>query len=52
MKLDRIIKISEKFTTHVPHLNELCNKKTFDKKISISKDVKHLLYCFLNKIKV
>ena len=51
MKGDRIIKISEKFTTHVPHLDELYNKKTLDQIISISKDVKHLLYRFLNKSK-
>ena len=31
MKIDRIIEISEKFTTHVPHLDELYNKKTLDK---------------------
>ena len=28
MKVDRIIKISEKFTTHVTHLDKLYNKKT------------------------
>ena len=49
MKVDRIIKISEKFTTHVPHLDELCCKKTLDKLISISRDVKHPLPHFLNK---
>ena len=27
IKVDRIIKISEKFTDHVPHLDELHNKK-------------------------
>ena len=41
MKVDRIIKISEKFTTYVPHLDELYLKETLDKTISISKDVKH-----------
>ena len=46
MKEDRIIKISEKFTTHVPHLGELYNKKTLDKIISIPKDVKHALCGF------
>ena len=51
IKVDRIIKISEKFTTHVPHLDELHNKKTLDKIISISKDVKQPLYRFLNKSK-
>ena len=51
MKVDRIIKISEKCTTHVPHLDELNNKKALDKIISISKDVKHPLYRFLNKSK-
>ena len=51
MKVDRIIKISEKFTTHVPHLDELYKKKTLDKILSISKDVKHPLYRFLNKSK-
>ena len=51
IKVDRIIKISEKFTTHVPHLDELYIKKTLDKIISISKDVKHPLYRFLNKSK-
>ena len=51
IKVERIIKISEKFTTHVPHLDELYNKKTLDKTISISKDVKHPLYRFLNKFK-
>ena len=30
VKLDSIIKISEKFTTHVPHLDELYNKKTLE----------------------
>ena len=51
-KVDRITKILEKFTTHVPHLDELYNKKkTLDKIISISKDVKHPLYRFLNKSK-
>ena len=51
MKVDRIIKVSEKFTTHVPLLDELYNKKTLGKIISISKDVKHPLYRFLNKSK-
>ena len=51
MKVDRIIKISEKFTTHVPHLDELYNKKTLNKIIYISKDVRHPLYRFLNKSK-
>ena len=51
IKVDRIIKISEKFTTHVPHLDELYNKKTLDKIISISRDVKHPLYRFLYKSK-
>ena len=51
IKVDRISKISEIFTTHVPHLDELYNKKTLDKIISISKDVKHPLYRFLNKSK-
>ena len=31
MKVDRIIKISEKCTTHVPHQDELYNKNTSDK---------------------
>ena len=48
IKVDRIIKISEKFTTHVPHLDELYNKKTLDKIISISKAVKHPLYRYLS----
>ena len=51
MKVDKIIKISAKFITHVPHLDKLYNKKTLDKIISISKDVKHPLYRFLNKDK-
>ena len=51
MKVDRIIKISEKFTTHVSRLDELYNKKTLYKIIPISKDVKHPLYRFLNKSK-
>ena len=51
MKVDRMIKISEKFTTHVPYLGELHNNKTLDKIISISKEVKHPLYRFLNKSK-
>ena len=51
MKVDRIIKISEKFTTHVPHLDELYNKKTLNKIICIPKDVRHPLYRFLNKSK-
>ena len=51
IKVHRIIKISEKFTTYVPHLDELYNKKTLDKIISISKDVKRPLYRFLNKSK-
>ena len=34
IKADRIIKISEKFTTHVPHLDALYNKKTLDEIIS------------------
>ena len=46
MKIDRIIKISEKFATHIPHLDELYNKKTLDKIIFISKDLEHLLYRF------
>ena len=50
MKVDRKIKISEKFTTYVPHLDELYNKKTLCK--IISKDVKHPLCRFLNKSKV
>ena len=49
MKVDRILKISEKFTTHVPHLDELNNEKTVYKIISISKYVRHPLYRFLNK---
>ena len=49
MKVDTIIKISEKFPTHAPHLDELYHNKTLDKIISISKDVKHSLYRFLNK---
>ena len=28
MKVDRIIKISEKFTTHAPHLDDLYYNKT------------------------
>ena len=54
IKLDSIIKISEKFATHVPHVDELYNKKTLNKIIdlSISKDVRHPLYrFFLNKSK-
>ena len=51
MIVDRTIKISEQFTTHVTHLDKLYNKKTLDKIISISKDVKHPLYRFLNKSK-
>ena len=51
IKVRRTIKISEKFTTLVPHLDELYNKKTLDKITSISKDVKHPLYHFLNKSK-
>ena len=52
MKVDRISKILEKFTTHVPHLDELYNKNTSDEIISISKDVKHPLYrFFFNKSK-
>ena len=51
MKVDRIIKISEKLTTHVPHLDEFYNKETLDKIISISKDVKHPLYRFRSKSK-
>ena len=47
MKVDRIIKISEKFTIHVSYLHELFCIKTLDKIISISKDVKHPLYRFL-----
>ena len=43
--------ISEKFTAHVPHMDELYHKKTLDKIPSISKDVKHSLYRFLNKSK-
>ena len=35
IKVDGIITISEKFTTHVLHLDELCNKKTLDTIISI-----------------
>ena len=49
MKIGRKIKITEKFTTHVPHLNELYHKKIVDKPISISKYVKHPQYGFLNK---
>ena len=41
MKVDRIILISEKFTTYVPHLDKLHDKKTLDKIISTSKDIKH-----------
>ena len=51
IKVDIIIKISKQFTTHVPHLDELYNKKTRDKIISISKNVKHPLYRFHNKSK-
>ena len=40
MKVDRIIKISKKFTTHAPHRDELYHKKTLDKIMSISKDYK------------
>ena len=43
------MKISENFTNHVPHLDELYNKKAFGTFISISKDVKHPLYRFLNE---
>ena len=32
IKVDRIIKISEKYTTHVPYLDELYDKKTLNKK--------------------
>ena len=51
MKVDRIIKISEKFTTYAHHLDKLYYKKTLDKIIPISKDVKHSLSCFLNNSK-
>ena len=51
MKVDRIIKISEKFPTDIPHLDEMNNEKILDKVISIFKDVKHPLYRFLNKSK-
>ena len=47
IKVDIIIKISEKFTTHVPHLDELYNKKALDKIISISKDVKKNIRCIV-----
>ena len=46
MKVDRIVKISEKFTNCAPHLDELYNKKTLNKIISLSKDVKHPLSLF------
>ena len=36
-----MIKISEKFPIYAPHLDELFYKKTLDKIISISKDIKH-----------
>ena len=49
MKVDRIFKISEKFATHAPHLDELCYKRTLDKVISIS--ITHPLSRFLNKSK-
>ena len=51
MKVATMIKISEKFNTHVLNLDELYNKKILDKIMSISKDVKHPLYRFLNKSK-
>ena len=52
MKVDRIVKISEKFTTCAPHLDELYNKKTLNKIIPLSKDVKHpLSLFFFNKSK-
>ena len=52
IKVDSIIKISEKFTTHVLYVDELYNKKTLNKIISISKDVRHPLYrFFFNKSK-
>ena len=51
MKVDRIIKISGKFTIHVPHLNEMNNKKSLDKIISVSKYVKHQLCRLLNNSK-
>ena len=35
IKVDRIIKIFQKFTTHVLYVDELCHKKTLDKIISI-----------------
>ena len=46
LKVGRRIKISEKFTIYVHYLDELYNKKTLDKIISISRDVKHPLYRF------
>ena len=52
MKVERIIKISEKCTTHSSHLDELNYKKTLDKIISIPKDVKIALCRFLNKFKL
>ena len=53
MKVDRIIKISEKFTIHAPYFDEVYNKKILNKIIptGISKDVRHPQYRFLNKSK-
>ena len=51
MKVDSIIKISQKFTTHAAHLDKQYYEKTLDKIISISKDVKHPQSRFLNKSK-
>ena len=38
MKVDRIIKISEKGTIHVSHLDKLYNKKTVNKIKAISQE--------------
>ena len=46
-KIKKVREISEKLTTDVSHLDEKYNKKTLDKIISISKDVKHPLHHFV-----
>ena len=47
MKVDGIIKTSEKFTSHAAHLDELYCTKILDKIIFISKDVKTFHRLFL-----
>ena len=48
MKVARIIKISDKFTAHVFHLDQLNYKNN---RIAISGDVKHQPFLFRNKSK-